>query len=90
MEKKNLAENKALAKTTNGIKIDSDLLNVLALLREAEILLCKHTKSMRDDENQVPGYEDQFCRGIGECMEAASFILGQSVIEAVYESMPNE
>lgn len=90
MEKKNLAENETLAETKKGITIDADLLKVLALLREAEILLCKCTESMRDDEKRVPGYEDQFCRGIGECMEAASFILGQSAIEAVYESMPNK
>ncbi len=90
MENKNLAENEALTKTTNGIKIDADLLQVLALLREAEVLLCNHTKTMRDDETRVPGYEDQFCRGICQSMEAASFILGQSAIDAVYESMPNK
>lgn len=89
-ENKNLAENEALLKTTNGVKIDADLLKVLALLREAEILLCKCTESMRDDEKRVPGYEDRFCQGICDCMEAASFILGQSAIDAVYESMPNK
>ncbi len=89
-ENKNFSENETLLETTNGIKIDADLLKVLALLREAEILLCKRTESMRDDETRVPGYEDQFCQGICECMEAASFILGQSAIDAVYDAMPNK
>lgn len=73
---------------TNQSKPSPELLSVFILLRKAELLLLGQADSMENDDDQLPDYVKQFCKGIGECMEATSSILGKNAIETVYKTMP--
>lgn len=76
---------------TNEIKVNLDLMNALIKLREAEVMFNSQIKLI--SERSGVEYEDEtesFSYGIYKCMDAITTMIGESVVNEVYDVIPNK